>query len=614
MSRAPLLQLTGVTLGFGGRPLFDALDLTLHPGERLALIGRNGAGKSTLMRVIAGLLEPDAGRRAMPPGTVAGYLEQEPDFTGFASLGAYAAAGLAPGEAWRVERAGEGLHLALDRPPEAASGGERRRAALVRLLAGAPDLMLLDEPTNHLDIAAIAWLEAELARSRAAIVLISHDRAFLHGLAQGVLWLDRGELRRRDGGFDGFEAWREQVWEAEATARYKLDRKIRAEARWAVEGISARRRRNQGRLRALADLRAERAAMVGRPGTAALALSDGARSGKRAIEADGIAKRFGDTQVIADFSIRILRGDRIAIVGPNGVGKTTLVRLLTGELAPDRGQVRHGTGLEVAVFDQNRAALDPEATLWESLTGDPAMRLPGRADQVMVRGQPRHVVAYLKDFLFDEAQARAPVRSLSGGEKARLLLARIMARESNLLVLDEPTNDLDIETLDLLQEVLDGYPGTVLLVSHDRDFIDRVATATVLMEGQGRAVAYAGGWTDMVAQRGAPPLGADPEPVRTAKPAGRAPRESRPTRRATGLTLPEADRLKKLPDAIDRLETEIAKLEQALSDPGLYGRAPETFGRASAALADRRRALTEAEEEWLLLAEKAEAAGDATAQ
>jgi ATP-binding cassette subfamily F protein uup len=252
------------------------------------------------------------------------------------------------------------------------------------------------------------WLEAELARSRAAIVLISHDRAFLHGLAQGVLWLDRGELRRRDGGFDGFEAWREQVWEAEATARYKLDRKIRAEARWAVEGISARRRRNQGRLRALADLRAERAAMVGRPGTAALALSDGARSGKRAIEADGIAKRFGDTQVIADFSIRILRGDRIAIVGPNGVGKTTLVRLLTGELAPDRGQVRHGTGLEVAVFDQNRAALDPEATLWESLTGDPAMRLPGRADQVMVRGQPRHVVAYLKDFLFDEAQARAP--------------------------------------------------------------------------------------------------------------------------------------------------------------------------------------------------------------
>jgi ABC transport system ATP-binding/permease protein len=606
MARAPLLQLSDVSLGFGGRPLFDGLDLVVQPGDRLALVGRNGAGKSTLMRLMAGHVVPDGGSRTVPPGVTVAYMEQEPDFAGFATLGDYAAHGLPPGEGWRVERAGEGLDLALDRAPGAASGGERRRAALVRLLAQAPDLMLLDEPTNHLDIAAIAWLEAELAQTRAGFVLISHDRAFLRALAQGVLWIDRGALRRRDGGFAGFEEWRDAVWADEDAARRKLDRRIAAEGRWAVEGISARRKRNQGRLRALADLRAERAAAVRRPGAAALDLAEGPRSGRLAIEAKGLTKTFGGVPVIRDFSLRAMRGDRIAIVGPNGAGKTTLVNLLTGAMAPDAGHVRHGANLEIAVFDQNRAALDGDATLWESLTGDPAMRLPGRADQVTVRGQPRHVVAYLTDFLFDEAQARAPVRSLSGGERARLMLARIMARESNLLVLDEPTNDLDIETLDLLQEVLDAYPGTVLLVSHDRDFIDRVATATVVMEGGGRVTLYAGGWSDMLAQRGAPPGGAAPAPAPARKPAGPATR-AKAAAKPAGLTLPEADRLKKLPAVIDRLAAEIARLEELLSDPGLYTSDPARFARATEALATRQAALAAAEDDWLTLAGRAEA-------
>jgi ABC transport system ATP-binding/permease protein len=598
MPPPPLLQLSDIALTLGGAPLFQGLDLVVQPGDRLALFGRNGSGKSTLMKVMAGLVEPDRGSRALPPGITVGYMEQDPDFSGFATLGAFATQRLDPAEHYRVEMAAEGLGFDPALPVATASGGERRRAALAKLLAEAPELMLLDEPTNHLDIQAITWLEARLAETRAAFVLISHDRAFLNALTRATLWLDRGQARRLDQGFSGFEEWRDKTWEEEDAARHKLDRKIKAEARWAVEGISARRKRNQGRVRALAALRAERASQIRRQGTAAMALEAGTSSGKLVADAEHISKRFGD------LTLRILRGDRVALVGPNGAGKTTLLKLLTGEMEPDSGTVRIGTNLEIAVFDQTRARLDPDASLWENLTGDPLMRVSGAADQVMVRGRPKHVVGYLKEFLFDEAQARAPVRALSGGERARLLLAKIMARESNLLVLDEPTNDLDIETLDLLQDLLGDYPGTVLLVSHDRDFIDRIATSTVALDGQGEATVYAGGWTDMLAQRPASPEPTDKARVKSgAKGPGPKPATLRP---ANGLSFTERHRLDALPDEIARLEAEITKLSELLAEPDLYTRAPAKFAKATDALTARQSALQAAEEEWLTLAERAE--------
>ena len=603
MARAPLLQLTDISLTFGGEPVFSDLSLVVQEGDRLALVGRNGSGKSTLMKVMAGLVAPDTGSVVTPDAVRVGYMEQDPDFTGFATLGDFAVARLGVSEGWRVEAAAEGLKLDLGADPARASGGERRRAALARLLAEAPELMLLDEPTNHLDIEAIGWLERELSATRAGFILISHDRAFLTALAKGTLWLDRGVVRRQDRGFDAFEAWRERSWEEEDAARHKLDRKIKAEARWAVEGISARRKRNQGRVRALQDLRSERAAMIKRQGTAAMALDQGPKSGRKVIEADGISKAYGDKVILRPFSIKIQRGDRVAFVGPNGVGKTTLLKMLMGEVAPDEGTVQHGTNLVPAIFDQARAQLDGDASLWENLTGDPEMRVSGKADQILVRGQPRHVVGYLKDFLFDERQARAPVRSLSGGEKARLLLAKLMARESNLLVLDEPTNDLDVETLDLLQELLDDYDGTVLLVSHDRDFLDRVAATTVAMEGGGRATVYAGGWSDYRAQRtenaGAHAAKSE-KPKAAEKPAKPAPKPAKP-----GLTFTEKHRLEELPAVIERLEAEIAKLGGLLADPELFTREPVKFQKATEMLAERQAALTEAEEEWLTLEEKA---------
>ncbi|MCL4188967.1 MAG: ATP-binding cassette domain-containing protein [Rhodobacteraceae bacterium] len=606
MAPPALLQLSGVTLGFGGAPVLDGVDLVIAAGERLALVGRNGSGKSTLLRLIAGQVEPDAGSRSAAPGLSVAWMEQDPDLAAHRTLGDFAAAGLAETERWRVAMAAEGLGFHPQTPVEAASGGERRRAALARALATDPDLLLLDEPTNHLDIAAIRWLEARLADSRAAVVLISHDRAFLHAIARATLWLDRGVLRRREGGFEGFEAWREETWAAEDVARHKLDRRIRAEARWAVEGISARRRRNQGRLRALAALRGERAAMLRRSGTAALALESGPVSGRLVIEADRVSKRFGDRVILRDLSLRVLRGDRVAILGPNGAGKTTLLRLLTGQIAPDAGSLRHGTGLSLAVLDQNRAALDPEATLWEVLTGDPAARVAGSSDHVMVRGTPRHVVGYLKDFLFDEVQARGPVKALSGGEKARLLLARIMARESNLLVLDEPTNDLDIETLDLLEEVLADYPGTVLIVSHDRDFIDRVATLSVVLPGDGRAVVHAGGWREAAASLPGPaPVPAAENPSRTARSAARPRSDARP--RAHALTFSERRRLDQLPGRIADLESNLRKLSEALADPSLFATDQGRFGRLTAAAAQAQADLSAAEEEWLDLAARAEA-------
>ncbi|NOD63070.1 MULTISPECIES: ABC-F family ATP-binding cassette domain-containing protein [unclassified Ruegeria] len=602
MARIPLLQMSGISLTFGGDPVFSDLDLVVQPGDRVALVGRNGSGKSTLMKVMAGLVEADQGEIVVPPGKSVGYMEQDPPMEGFATLGDYASSGLEPGELYKVERAGEGLKFDPSRPVETASGGERRRAALAKLMAEAPDLMLLDEPTNHLDIEAIAWLERELGSTRAAFVLISHDRAFLRALTRATLWIDRGAVRRQEQGFDAFESWRDKVWEEEDQQRHKLNRLIKSEAKWAVEGISARRKRNQGRVRALQALRAEKAAQIKRQGSAAMTLEAGPKSGRKVIEAKGLAKGFDDKQIVRNFDLLVQRGDRVAFVGPNGVGKTTLLKMLLGQVEPDEGSVSLGTNLEIAVFDQTRAQLDPEMSLWDSLTGDPEMRVSGKADQVMVGGQPKHVVGYLKEFLFDERQARAAVKSLSGGEKARLLLAKLMAKSSNLLVLDEPTNDLDVETLDLLQELLDDYDGTVLLVSHDRDFLDRVATTTIAMEGNGRATVYAGGWSDYIAQRG-DAAGKKEEKAKASKP--KVKQEVKPK---SGLSFSEKHRLEKLPAEIARLEAEIAKLEELMSDPELFTREPVKFQKATDALVERQEKLSAAEDEWLILEEKAEGA------
>jgi len=612
MARAPLLQLSDISLTYGGNPVFDKLGLSVQQGDRVALVGRNGSGKSTLMKVMAGLVEADSGTCVVPPGIKVGYMEQEPDLSAFETLGDFAASGLDIGEEYKVAMVAEGLKFNPETLVASASGGERRRAALAKLLAEAPELMLLDEPTNHLDIEAIAWLEAELKSTRTAFVIISHDRAFLRALTRATLWIDRGSVRRQEKGFEGFEEWRETVWAEEDEARHKLDRKIKHEAKWAVEGISARRKRNQGRVRALADLRAERSSQIRRQGTAAMELESGNTSGKRVVEVKGISKMFGEKAIVKNFDLRVLRGDRVAFVGPNGVGKTTLLKMLTGELAPDEGTVQLGTNLEVAVFDQARATLDFSMTLWDGMVNDPDMKVSGSNDQVMVRGNPKHVVAYLKDFLFDEQQARAPIGSLSGGERARLLLARIMAKPSNLLILDEPTNDLDVETLDLLQDILGEYDGTVLLVSHDRDFIDRVATTTIAMEGDGRATVYAGGWTDYQTQRGLVLAEIAAEEARAAQGAAqsaavKAAKVEKASAKPAGkaLSFTEKHRLEALPEVIAKLEAEIVKLTEFLSAPDLFAKEPAKFKKGTEALVERQEALAKAEEEWLALEERA---------
>ena len=592
MAVAPLLQLSDTALTFGGDPVFDGVSAVVKDHDRIALVGRNGSGKSTLLKVMAGLVEPDRGMRVLRPHASVGYMEQDPDLSGFETLGDFAASGLEPSEDYRVHKVAEGLKFDPATPIAAASGGERRRAALAKLLAEAPSLMLLDEPTNHLDIEAIAWLEAELQSTRAAFVLISHDRAFLTALTKATFWIDRGVVLRQEEGFEKFEAWRDKHWAEEDDARHKLKRKIKAEARWAVEGISARRKRNQGRVRALQALRAEQASAIKRQGAAEFNFEAGQKSGKKVIEARDISKRYGDKIILRPFSLTVQRGDRVALVGPNGVGKTTLVKMLTGEIEPDEGSVKLGTKLDIAVFDQNRAALDPERSLWDTLTGDKDMAVSGKADQVMVRGAPRHVVGYLKDFLFSDAQVRAPVKSLSGGEKARLLLAKLMARESNLLVLDEPTNDLDIETLDLLQDILGDYDGTVLLISHDRDFLDRTATTTIGMEGDGKAVIYAGGWTSFFEGR------AKSDVTTASTPKAQKPKKKTEAAKS-GLSFTEKHRLEELPAKIEQLEKDIAQLTQLMSDPELFSRDPAKFQKASAALVQRQSALSAAEEDWL---------------
>jgi ATP-binding cassette subfamily F protein uup len=597
----PILFLRDIHMTFGGTPLLEGAELSLEEGDRLALVGRNGSGKSTLLKIAAGLVEPDSGERFLQPGVTVRYLPQEPDLTGFETALDFVLAGLGPADdRHRAAQLLERLGLSGAEDPATLSGGEARRCALARALAPEPDILMLDEPTNHLDLPAIEWLENELSAMRSAIVLISHDRRFLENLSRATLWINQGVTRRLDRGFGDFERWRDDVLEQDERDRHKMARKLAAEMDWLHKGVTARRKRNQGRLRALNALRKEFRTRRGPTGTVTMEASEGETSGKRIVEARHVSKSFDDTAVVRDLSIRIQRGDRLGIVGPNGAGKTTLLKLLTGDMPPDEGSVRLGTNLEMVTLDQRRETLDPETTLAEVLTG-------GRGDSVSVGGQSRHVIGYMKDFLFAPEQARTPVKVLSGGERGRLMLARALARPSNLLVLDEPTNDLDLETLDLLQEMLADYGGTVLLVSHDRDFLDRVVTATLASEGNGRWIVYAGGYSDMIAQRGenAPESAKTPKPKaperKNTPPA--APKSQRP-----GLTFKEKHILEKLPARLDGLQAEIEKHKAILADSGLYARDPGRFETVAAALRDAEKAHEEAEEEWLALEMKREAA------
>ncbi|QEX24581.1 ATP-binding protein [Hypericibacter adhaerens] len=593
----PILILRDIHLTFGGTPLLEGAELALSAGERLCLVGRNGSGKSTLLKIAAGLIQPDGGERFLQPGTTLRYLPQEPDLSGFATTLAYVEAGLAPGDdAYRAKYLLEQLGLTGEESPARLSGGEARRAALARALAPEPDILLLDEPTNHLDLPAIEWLEAELKGARSAQILISHDRRFLETLSQATVWLSDGRARRLDKGFAAFESWRDEILEQEEVARHKLDRKIASEMEWLHRGVTARRKRNQGRLRALFELRKQRRTAKAPAGMTAMEASAGELSGQLVVQARKISKSYGDNPIVRDFSTRIQRGDRVGIIGANGAGKTTLLNLLTGQIAPDSGSVKLGVNLQMVTLDQRRDSLDPAATLATTLTG-------GRGDTVAIGDRKQHVIGYMKEFLFSPEQANTPVGVLSGGERGRLILARALARPSNLLVLDEPTNDLDLETLDLLQEMLADYDGTVLLVSHDRDFLDRVVTSVIVSEGQGRWAEYAGGYSDMVLQRGS---GVEAKAIEKPRRAAReeTPRAAPAPRRK--LSFKEEHALKALPARMEKLQAEIAKLQGLLADPSLYARDRATFDKATAGLHEREAALAEAEHEWLELELKRE--------
>ncbi len=599
MARPPILSLSGISLTFGGDPLFADISLAIEQTERLCLVGRNGSGKSTLLKIAAGIVQHDQGERFVQPGGKIAYLPQDPDLSGYDTVLDYAAVDVDEDEVYKAQIALDGLRLDGSVAAASASGGEKRRAALARMMASEPDLMLLDEPTNHLDVTAIEWLENELLESRTGYVVISHDRAFLNRVTKGTLWLDRGVMRRNAEGFGRFEAWQEKTFEEEDAEQHKLGRKIKREEHWIVHGVSGRRKRNVRRVAELAALREAKRTHVQRAGPAAMVLESGKTSGKLVIEAKELFKTFSGTPLLSDFSAKIMRGDRVAFVGPNGAGKTTLLKMLLKNLEPDTGTVLHGANINVAVLDQTREV--PEhLSLWEAMTEDKLLGVKGSNDQILVRGKPKHVVGYLKEFLFDERQARGPVSALSGGERARLLLAKIMARESNLLVLDEPTNDLDMETLDLLQELLADYDGTLLLVSHDRDFIDRIATSTIAMEGDGTAVEYAGGWSDYRALRGEQSTRTPAGKPAVSKPAA-SPSQVHSPKAGGKLSYKQTHRLEKLPEEMERLEAEIAKLEELLADPDLFTKDNAKFVKAGAALSERQDKLAKSEEEWLEL-------------
>lgn len=592
MALAPILSWENLGLIQGNGWLFQGLDINIGPRDRLALIGRNGAGKTTLLKLIAGLVDADQGKRSVQPGTRVVTLEQDPFFTGFDTLLDFAIHGEDAPARHEVEAIADQLGIDLSREAKSASGGERRRAALCRALASEPDLLLLDEPTNHLDLAAIDWLESWLQRYNGAFVVISHDRTFLTRLTNATLWLDRGSVRRKDVGFGGYEAWEEEVYAEEARAAQKLDAKLKIEAHWLERGVTARRKRNQGRLAKLWEMRAQRAAMVGPQGAAKLAVVADDSKTKSVIVADKVTKRFGDRTVIKNFSLRVQRGDRIGVVGANGSGKTTLLKILMGELQPDEGTVTLANTLDATVIDQQRSRMAPEMRIRDVLAEG--------GDWIDVRGVRKHIQGYLKDFLFDPGLVEAKVGTLSGGERSRLLFAREFATTSNLLVLDEPTNDLDLETLDLLQEVIADYDGTVLIVSHDRDFLDRTVNITLGLDGSGHIDVIAGGYADWEAKRRERTVSA----TKKAK-ADAAPPPPMPPRKAK-LSYKDQRDYELLPKKIEELEAAINRDEAALSDPALYTRDPAKFASLSDAIAKARSDKEAAEERWLELAELVE--------
>ncbi|MGQ0585329.1 MAG: ABC-F family ATP-binding cassette domain-containing protein [Reyranella sp.] len=591
MADPPLLALSDIRFHLGDQTILDGVELSIAPGERLSLVGRNGAGKSTLLRILAGEPIADGGTRFAQPGATVATLPQEPNFAGHSSVGAYVASALPDSlgsDDYRVTALLDEMKLDAAREPSNLSGGEARRAALARALVAEPDVMLLDEPTNHLDLPTIEWLEAKLSSWRGAYVLVSHDRRFLANLTRAVLWLDRGIVRRLDKGYAEFDAWSADILEREATERHKLDRLIERETEWAGKSIRARRTRNEGRLRALGDLRKQRREQIGPVGRATIEVGAAESSGALAITVRGITKRWGERVIVEDFSTRIFRKDRIGLIGPNGAGKTTLLKMMIGELEPDSGTVKLGANLLPVIIDQRRVGLDPDKTPWETLAD--------RNDHVLVRGHPTHVMTYLREYLFRDEQARQPVRTLSGGERNRLLLAKALAAPSNLLVLDEPTNDLDADTLDLLQEALTDYDGTVLLVSHDRDFLDRLVTSTVALEGDGTATEYAGGYTDYLSQRGPREM---PTTVSlTPRKAKAAPREPGSAKR---LGFKRERALVELPKKIDALRAELVAIHAAMADPTLYSRDPKGFAAKSARLGTAQSEIDAAETEWLEL-------------
>ena len=601
MVSGPQISLKNLSLSFGEELIFDNLNLLIHPRDRIALVGRNGSGKSTLLKILRGLVAQDEGDRVQINGLSIGYMEQDPNLSDFSTLYDYVYSGLSESDLHLIEMTSQNLGVDLEASIAASSGGERRRAALTKLIAGSHDIMLLDEPTNHLDVEAIEWLETELKYSSKSFVIISHDRAFLSNLTNDTIWLDRGKARRCSVGFGGFEAWRDKVWREEDEKMHKLKRKILSESRWAVEGISARRKRNQGRLRNLEKLREQKTSHIFREGTANMKFVSEKKSGQLVIDAKNLTKNFSNKSIINNFSIQIKRGDRIGIVGPNGIGKTTLLKILLGEIQPDCGEVKLGSNLIIAKFDQMREQLNLESSILQNLTDDPSIKSTEKAGQIIVRGTPKHVAGYLKEFLFSEAQLRSPVKSLSGGERARLLLAKIMAKESNLLILDEPTNDLDLETLDLLQEVISEYQGTVLLISHDRDFLNRTVETSIILTGQGEFLKIVGSWAN----------------YQSLKIKNTARKKEKISKKKSGETsksqsllrseysFVDQHRLKQLPILIERILYEIKKLESFLSDSALYLEQPVKFEKASTALIERQSQLKILEDEWLILEEKA---------
>jgi len=593
--KAPILALKDVRLADGPLMLFDGVDLALDARVRACLVGRNGAGKSTLLRILAGQIEPDGGERNIAVASRIAFVPQEPEITG-ASLLDYATLGGA--QSFRAQAALSDFGLDPDKPAKGLSGGEIRRAALARAFAEDADVILLDEPTNHLDILAIETLEEEIAASRAAALIVSHDRAFLERVTRRCFWLDYRRVRRLDEGFASFDDWAEKIAGQEMEEARRLDRFIQREAHWMARGVTARRARNEGRKRRLASLRQEKAdRLKDTRKDLNMGLASSGVSGKRVVEAKAISKAFGPRVLLKSFSTRILRGDRVAVVGPNGAGKTTLVKLLLGEIPADSGEVKLGSNLEISYIDQARATLSAELTLRDVL-------LPKGGDQIMVRGEPRHINSYAKDFLFTEVQLRQPVRSLSGGERNRLLLAKALAQPANVLVLDEPTNDLDMDTLDLLEDLLADYEGTLVLVSHDRDFIDRLATSTIGLDGAGGVVETPGGWQDFVAQN----PGFFARPTLSGATAGQGLRQPRPApsarpepARSAKLSYKDQRRLEELEAQIGAAPAQIAALESSLADPSLYGRDPGLFERLTRNLETVRIQLTSAEEEWLSL-------------